>query len=106
MCINGHTAGEKKFTDLPTLFFSSPLHQYNNFFFGLSQLSSDAVMIVMLTGLSLAENSHVVLKCWNASLYVYIQVQYSCCKFAARRFVSFASKLFTCTCICFVSSHK
>ena len=26
---------KKKITDLPTLFFSSPLRQYNNFFFGL-----------------------------------------------------------------------
>ena len=36
VCINGHTAGEKKkkkFTDLPTIFFSSPLHQHNNSFF-------------------------------------------------------------------------
>ena len=37
MCINGHTAGKKKKkkkNDLPTLFFSSLLCQYNNLFFG------------------------------------------------------------------------
>ena len=37
VCINGHTAGGGGggggITDLPTLFFSSPLRQHNNFFF-------------------------------------------------------------------------
>ena len=36
VCINGHTAGGGGggITDLPTLFFSSMLRQYNNLFLG------------------------------------------------------------------------
>ena len=38
VCINGHIAGLKK--DLPTLFFSSPLRQYNHFLKALIRLGS------------------------------------------------------------------